>query len=543
MLELPRERHSRSNSETSAFTRNPKDRYLTPVPPAPLRSQPSSRTGSGISSSYSLAPPSPWAPKSATYPPADQYLSPNVIRHARSASASPYMPSTPIFPDFKTLKEKLASKRSASRIRSSSKPKELEIGSPVLVSSTVDKDSLVPLAVYQPSISRDGTPAALSKVTRSMPSIRRQFKPLASNPVDPILDGNSGVSELPANEEVPLRRRSHVPTTVATGEFKFSEGRIRANSADTERSERLIFSNDPWLSSPKPTLGPVTPDRLVEDGTTVAPTLQRYASHLGLPEVCARPTSSHEAECSVSLRESPLNKDLPDLPLYVAPSPLFACIDSLAEKMTAAELPGDEPNQDMDFNEDIIDFYCSEPRSHFSTWSSANLACSPSISDDEAIRSPTFSSFTSSCGNSPECHAVRYSYTSTSPQYDSKRATIVYECSGGSDEEVQTKEADYDHRAYLSSTPPQLESLRISRFGAGLLDLARRPNDMASRRQATCFGLGFHYSLPEDETTSKTTITQNRMQSEPVVAGQRQSAINQLNTLLDEFAFLGDAVI
>jgi len=66
---------------------------------------------------------------------------------------------------------------------------------------------------------------------------------------------------------------------------------------------------------------------------------------------------------------------------------------------------------------------------------------------------------------------------------------------------------------------------------------------MATRRQAACFDLGFHYTLPQDETTSKATITQSAMQCEPAVARQRQSAISQLNMLIDEFAFLGDAVI
>jgi len=543
VLDFPSERHSCSKSETSAFTRNPKDRYLTPVPPMPLDPQPSPRTASGIPSSYSPAPPSPWAPKSATYPPADQQLSPNLMRQARSASASPYMPSTPIFPDFKGLKGKLASKRSASRTHSTTKSKELEIGSPILVSSTVDKDSLIPLAVYRPGLQGDVTNPRPSKPTRSIPSIRRHFNPLASNPVDPVLDGNSEIFEVPADEEALPRRRSHVPTTVETSEFKITEGRIRANSADTKRKQHVLFSNDPWLSSPKLEMESVKPHQLAEDNTRVAPTLGRHASNLGRPEVCERPTSRHGNDCEASLRDSPLNKELPALPLYVTPAPLFSCTKPLAEDTTATELPGDEPNGDMGLNEDIIDLYHREPRSHFSTWSSDFLAYSPTTSDDETIRSPTLSSFTSSCGNSPQRLVTRYSYTPASPPCDAKRATILCERSEDIDEHDETEIEDYDRKAYLSLTPPQLESLRISGFGLDLFDLAAQPNDMATRRQAACFDLGFHYTLPQDETTSKATITQSAMQCEPAVARQRQSAISQLNMLLDEFAFLGDAVI
>lgn len=543
VLDFPREQHGCSQSEASAFTRNPKDRYLTPVPPAPLKPQPSPWTESGISTSYSLAPPSPWAPKSATYPSTDQHLPSSMIRHARSASASPYVPSTPIFPDFKVLKGKLVSKRSATRIHSPAKSKELEIGSPVLISSTVDKDRLIPLAAYQSGKSGDVASVRLNKPTRSIPSIRKHFNPLASNPVDPIFDGHSEVSESPAHEQVLLRRRSHVPTAMVASEFKITEGRIRANSADTERNQRALFPNDPSISSPNTGMKPADSSKLAENDILKVPVLEPHASDLGLPEVCERPISRHENDCSTSAGESPLNKELPALPSHTMPAPLFACVEPFAEEIMAAELPRDESDGDMGLNEDIIDLYHHEPRSHFSTWSGDFPAYSPTTSDDEAIRSPTFSSFPSSFGDS-QCIVTRYSYTSNSPPCHSERDSTLYERSDGIEEDVEKEvDDDLDRKAYLSLTPPQLESLRISRFGSDLFDLAAQPNDMATRRQATCFGLGFHYTLPQDETTSKTTITQSGMQCEPVVAGQRQSTISQLSMLLDEFAFLGDAVI
>ncbi|KAH9869913.1 hypothetical protein J1614_006834 [Plenodomus biglobosus] len=529
VLELPRERHSRSNSEDSAtFTRNPRDRYLTPVPPSSLRPPPPLRAGSDSSSLYSMPPPSPWAPRSAPYSPAEKYLSPNVIRHARSASASPHMPSTPLFPDFKVLKEKLASKRSASKVRNSPRPKELEIGSPVLVSSTVDEDSLIPLSVYQPRLSRNATPVAKTKITRSIPSIRRQFSPLASNPVDPVLDCSSDISELSASHEVPFRRRSHVPSTVITSEFKMSQGRIRANSADTRRTQHYLFSNDPWLSSPKLEEESVGSDQIVEDDTPTAPTLRRHISHLDLPEIWERPSSSHGSDCSTSLRDSPLNKDLPALPQDIE---LLAC-NELTEA-SPAELEGDDSFESLDRMSDFELSFTAKPRSHFSTWSRDSLASSYPTSDDDAIVSPTFSSLTtSSCSNSPQRLPTHYSYPPTSPALDSRTPQDSANCSSKT----------HSPTTYLSPLPPQLENPRVSTFSPDIFTI--NTHTAALHRQATCFGLGFHYSLPPDDTTSKSTITQGMLaEQEPEVEGQRESSVSQLNALIEEFAFLGEAVV
>ncbi|KAF1837403.1 hypothetical protein BDW02DRAFT_140711 [Decorospora gaudefroyi] len=519
VLDVPHEGHSRSMSDTSAaFTRNPKDRYLTPVPPAPLRSLPSPRTAAS-SETDSMPLPSPWTPRSATYPPADGFLAPHVVRHARSASASPHMPSTPIFPDFKVLKEKLASKRSASRNRSGSKTRELDISAPVLVSGGEDLN-LIPLSVYRPSIeSLRAEPAIMTSVSRPVPTIRREFSPLTSHPVDPTKDSLFLPVELPTIEERPIRRRrSHIPSTVITSEFKVGQHRTRANSADTRRTRHYLFSNDPWLSSPKLQQDFDLEDRVVKDDTPSAPILSRPSSLLQRPTTNERPTSSHGSIRSTKLHQSPRDKALPALPHYLTPAPLYAT--------TISELPA-SPTEAED-EEHLHGFqitFAEKARSHFSTWSHDSIAYT---SDDEPILSPTFSSLTSNDSDTepPQGLLLRVSYPDT-------------------DEENTTTTTKDTQRPHLSATPPQLNELRISTFGSDLFP--RCTSDTASsrrssRRQATCFGLGFQYCLPDDEQDVRKSSIEGEGKVGPGVGVQRESSVSQIGALVDEFGFLGEVV-
>jgi hypothetical protein len=532
VLELPSEGHSRSNSAPSdGFTRNPSDRYLNPVPPAHSRLSP--QVGSRSPNSYSIPPPSPWHPRSATYPPPDTFLSPNVTRHARSASASPHMPSTPLFADFKCLKEKLTSKRSASRSRSSSKSQELEIGMPVLVSTTADDLDLIPLGSFGsiPTSAPREPPSTAITVTRPAPTVRNGFSPLGSHPVNPV-DSAVFAQADPIVEIRPphRRRRSHVPSTIITSEFKLDRGRIRANSADTRRTQHYLFSNDPWLSTPKLQHSFEVDDCDSAEDLPPVPTLQRPSS-LAPPSADERPTSSHGSSRTPSLRLSPLDKELPELPRYLKPAPLFACNDlSPVEPSAEAQFPTDEFTEDKDEEalSDLLLEYEEKPQSHFSMWSSESTAYTYSIIGDESISSPTFSSLTSNDSDvgSPQRFSLRYSYAE--PQ------------SASSEDEVPTPDDD-QMTPHLSTTPPRLDDLRISAFGSDLFSLDIQHADSAPRRQAACFGLGFQYSLPEDDTCSKTTITAPELRPEPTV--QRDSSVSQLNQLMSDFGYLGDAVI
>ncbi|KAH7401239.1 hypothetical protein BKA66DRAFT_98911 [Pyrenochaeta sp. MPI-SDFR-AT-0127] len=539
VLDLPSEGHSRNYSDTlDPFTRNPKDRYLTPVPPAPLQLFPSPQIGPATIRSYAMPPPSPWAPRSATYPPANGFLSPNVVRHARSASASPRMPSTPIFPDFKVLKDKLASKRSASRNRSSSKSKDLEIGSPVLISTTNEELNLIPLSVYQPALptsTRD--PPSATLVSRPVPTIRKEFSPLASHPVDPDNDSLFNFLEPSVGKEVVVkRRRSHVPSTVVTSEFKLGGSRCRANSSDTRRTQHYLFSNDPWLSSPKFQQEFQVPDQLVEDDTPSAPVLERPSPWLEAHAPTERPTSSHGGDDSPNMRHAPLNKELPALPRYLTPAPLFACTSpSVSDTLTEEPEEELEEEEDAERLENMRIQFQEKSRSHFSTWSSHSFAYSCSTSEDDTEESPTFSSLTSNCsdaGSPLQRRSIRYSFVEETDE-EKRTPTKLEHDENLEDADVRT--------VYLSATPPQLEDLRISTFGSDLFNLDIQHADSAPRRQAACFGLGV-YSLPDDETTSKTTITESSLQ-EPTFSVQRESSTSQLNALMDDFAFLGESVI
>jgi hypothetical protein len=541
VLELPSEGHNRSKSDPSdGFTRNPSDRYLNPVPPAPLslRPIPSPDQRAASSESDRLPLPSPWAPRSATYPPNDAFLSPNVVRHARSASASPHMPSTQLFADFRLLKERIATKRSATRCCNSLKSRELEIGSPVLISTTADDLNLIPLAKFRPP----PTSAPVANATpanRAIPTIRKEFSPLGSHPVAPI-------DPVPAlQRKASLRQRR---SAVVTGASRPGSSRGRANSSDTRRTQHYLFSNDPWLSTPKPEqrFELAAPD--FDKNTQPVPTLQRPSTSLTPPPADERPSSRHGNNQTSTLRPAPLDKELPPLPRYLKPAPLFACSDHEPVELLVelpVELPADVPVElpaeeiqtkeevqeaDGEVLDDLIMHYDDEkPSSHFSTWSNESMAFDYPTSDDEVTNSPTFSSLASSDAGSPLQCSSRYSYMIS--QHESEEDDVS---SQEEEEEEQTT-------GFLSATPPRLDDVRISAFGADLFSLDIQHADSAPRRQAACFGLGFHYSLPDDDTTSKTTITESSLRPEPSV--QRESSLSQLNGLINDFAYLGDAVI
>ncbi|KAF2827854.1 hypothetical protein CC86DRAFT_347654 [Ophiobolus disseminans] len=541
VLELPSEGHSRSNSAPcDGFTRNPSDRFLNPVPPAPLNLR-SPRLGTASAGSSPMPPPSPWVPRSATYPPPDAFLSPDVVRHARSASASPHIASTPMFADFRVLKEKLASKRSASRSRSSSKSQELEIGNPVLVSSTTGDLNLIPLASYRaPLISAPRDAPSTDSSTRSIPTIRREFSPLGSHPVDPIQDSVVERQQTSIERKASVkRRRSHVPSTVIKSEFKLGQGRVRANSADTRRTQHYIFSNDPWLSSPKLEHS-FEANTQGSEAVPPLPTLHRPTHTLAPPTISERPTSSHSGG-SPSLRLTPSDKDLPELPRYLKPAPLFACNDTSTVELPAAEPLQDEEteleDEDEDHHEvlsDLIMEYEEKPTSHFSTWSNDSMACTCSTPDADAVYSPTFSSLTSNCSDedSPQRLSLRYSYAAPKPNIPPVLAML--------ERDLATHEEE-PATGLLSPTLPTLDDLRISTFGTDLFNLDIQHADSAPRRQAACFGLGFHYTLPEDDATSKTTLTESTFRPEPSV--QRDSSMSHLTGLVEDFGYLGDSVI
>jgi hypothetical protein len=550
ILEVPTEAPSCRNSESpGVFTRNPSDRYLTPTPPASNSSASQNRDANR--NTYILPSPSPWAPKSATYPSTDRHLSPNTARHARSASGSPLLQSTPLFADFKGLKEKLASRRSRSRSRSSSNVRDLVIGAPTLVSTTVDCVDMSLLPSYRP------TPACSPATSprrfiHSQPSVptTRTFNPLASHPTAIPNDGIPAIAELPAvvpvelpgdQPPLPVRRRSHVPPTNIDINLRNEIYRHRANSTDTRRAQYYPSFSDHRSSSsgPRQEFGHVVREATEVRYFKPAPILQRFNSSLAPPSTDERP-SSRAGNRSSFRSHSPFDKALPALPQYLAPAPLFASDTHVLPAMTPVEedftVPEDllveEPLQHSK-EEPLQEYFAEKSHSHFSTWSNDLAYDSYLTSDDEAATSPTFTSLTSDFSDtgSPQRRSMRYSFTGP-----------AYSDDGNQDAD----EAPADAQNYcLSATPPRLESLRISAFGPDLFNVDLQHVDAKPRRQAACFGLGFQgYSLPKDETASKTTIVaDSTLLPQHTVNVKRESSVSQLEKLMDDFSYLGESVV
>jgi hypothetical protein len=215
-----------------------------------------------------------------------------------------------------------------------------------------------------------------------------------------------------------------------------------------------------------------------------------------------------------------LDKELPALPRYLKPAPLFACNPPSPVELAAEELSYMIQPLEMEGDEilgELMTHYENKSRSHFSTWSNESMTYT--TSDDEETDSPTFSSLTSdsSDAGSPQRLSLRHGSKLASTHVDEPTTTL------------------------FSTTPPHLDDLRISAFGTDLFNLDIQHFEAAPRRQAACFGLGFEYSLPDDDVASKTTITNATLRPEPNM--QRESSTSMLNQLMDDFAYLGDAVV
>jgi hypothetical protein len=222
------------------------------------------------------------------------------------------------------------------------------------------------------------------------------------------------------------------------------------------------------------------------------------------------------------------------------PAPLFAC-NSVSSSPTTAKDPENVEEEHID---DTETSQKSESNSHFSTWCT-ELSYSSPTSDDEAVHSPTFSSLTS-CSDlgSPTQLSARFSISDYMHNPGTNSTPFSEE------EQAVTEEAIQSH---FSANPPQLNELHISTFGSSLFDMdlphggsgsRESRGSRSSRRQVACFGLGFQgYKLPEDESTSKVTITEPKLRPESLSTHNRGSSVSQADTLVNEFGFLGEAVV
>ncbi|KAF1980099.1 hypothetical protein BU23DRAFT_2357 [Bimuria novae-zelandiae CBS 107.79] len=556
VLDVPREFGNQQTMDSAdAFTRNPKDKFLTPVPPVPPKVLPSPRVGDFCKEPYTVPTVSLTTPRSATYPYTTPAYSPGYVRHTRSASTTPALSSTALFADFKGLKEKFARKRSASHARSGSRNiHHLEIGAPTLISTTADEVNLVPLTSLQqtlvpsllptPRTSRSlPTPTAPQTATSLPESVRaklREFSPLGSHPIDPAknLDPSSLFAGMPEDHygRRPRSRSDVAPTTA--GSLCAPASLVRANSTDSRRMK--LFCNEPWISSPRlPRQHEIDPEAAAEDPTT-APVLQRPSVALEPLSDNARPTSSHGGDRSSSLRNSALDKDkdLPPLPRYLVPAPLYACSSaSSSPKFQSEPEEPEEPDYEEIQVEETRFQILSERKGHFSIYTSESGTFSSPTSDDEDVYSPTFSSWTSECSEAGSPN--RYSLFSISDYIRSPTRDSAFIEEAFEEQEQQHSAATQN----VSPSPPKLEELRLSAFGPSLFNVDIQHADSAPRRKAACFGLGFQsYKLPDDEAASKVTVTEQTLHAQPAIHGDRGSSASHAEKLVNDFGFLGDSV-
>ncbi|KAF2874052.1 hypothetical protein BDV95DRAFT_604266 [Massariosphaeria phaeospora] len=529
VLDVPSD--SSSSSESSGvFTRNPADRYLTPVPPKPLHSP---RLGDLCQEKYQPPTHPVRTPTSATYPPSDRSLTPKYGRRARSASTSHQPTSGTNLMEFKGLKDKLVSKRAASSTKGHQRNvKELQIGAPTLISTTAVDVNLVPLSSLrtpQPA-SFARTQQTSSTLTPPLTAKMMKFSPLGSNPVDPIKDLSMRKTGEVSNEDkqLPERPRSHSPEIIST-KLESSPARVRANSAGTRRTRNYFFANEPWTATPKwqeDLIEEVQHEESEEVEVAPAPVLQRPSASLEPPSLDERPTSSHGSARSPGLLTSPRDKELPALPRYLVPAPLFACSNSIKSPTLAEDQGAEQEEPGIEL--------VSGNSSQFSTRSAESMTFSSTTEDDDAIHSPSFSSLTTDSSDVGSPQRLSRHFALGDEQRDTKHDLTTADANA----DIDSSEPSF------SASPPQLAQLRISTFGASLFSKGDSRASSASRRHASIFAAGFQgYSLPEDETTSQATITKPALQSEPRISPARDSSVSHLGKLMDEFGYLGDAVL
>ncbi|KAF2010876.1 hypothetical protein BU24DRAFT_47940 [Aaosphaeria arxii CBS 175.79] len=523
ILDVPMESASKTSPDSfHAFTRNPNDKYLTPVPPKTL---PSPRLGDYCRETYKV----PMHPgrelRAYTTPSQGQYRFNRTERRGRSISASQASPSGSTFPDLKGLKDMIvSSKRSAPNSRGHSpqrRGKGLEIGAPVLISTTAEDVYLVPL----PSATTpERSPLTPSHISAKL----REFSPLGSNPVDPVRDLGITIPQTsPVISEYgrPKRAQSHI-TSPVSNDVEANSGRTRANSSDIRRTRVYVYSNEPWVSSPKL---PSEPECLEEP----APVLPKPLAPLQIPRssMNERPSSRHGSKMNTPVCSTPLDKELPALPRYLVPAPLFAC--SAASSPVCP--PEAEHKEDVDGEEAPV-IPLAMRRSHFSTWSSNSTTSDKVADEDDAAYSPTFSSSTSnsSVPNSPQ-----------QPSAVSTDANDQLKVEARDVSNVEQQDEGVTRRSARGSMGPPLLRLSTLSFGSSLLPPVIHHEPTSPRRQASCIGYsGFQgYSLPEDDTCSQSTLLKETLSLEPVIASNRCSSTSQLEKMVNDFGYLSGSVL
>ena len=575
VLEVPFESRSRSNSASSIssgiHTLDPEDKYLTPRPaPVPRLPKPSGshsyerlrkHSNPGIGDSTIIVTSHPLSANNDSK--AQSRLgSSHHERKIKSAASSTSSTLKTAFLDFTGTNEKSATsldtsnfRRPASaenergRSRHARNVRGLQISPPILIGSTSEHQNLIPLKT-------NGLPKpSLSSPISQMTVGGHGFSPLRCHPVDAEVDFSFSNESI--QEAQPPAKRDQSQTSLSSIRLEFvlrrerasSTGRKRTNSPRRARSQSQSETGYHRRSlsigrvrEPSPLRNAVIFDEPMQIPEEIkeAKNEDEAAAEVAQPSLSPlapshsidtqRPPSSQKDDLDPAKRSNPLlDKDLPALPSYLVPEPLFCQVE-------ASEVDGDNLMEDEQMTQ-------TEPSSNISLWANTSVALTSPSLDGDGVNSPTFSCLTTSSGDidTPE---------RLSEQFPTG-IDIFYHVDGEGRENEHLNDPTDRYESAAAKSPEFLESS----LGPNLFKIDIKRPESAPRRHAACFGIldRFHgYSLPDGQSASDGALAKpptmlsnfgNSIPSESQINAEADPAVSHLEHLMSEFGYLGEAVL
>ncbi|OCL07538.1 hypothetical protein AOQ84DRAFT_56721 [Glonium stellatum] len=580
VLEVPSESRSRSNSASSIssgiHTLDPDDKYLTPRPaPIPNLPKPDNSHSRGHFRKHSYPSIGNSAKSFATnllpagfdFQARSHLNSSHDEQKIKSSASSTSSVLKTAFLDFRGVREKSVTSLDTSgfgwpvttetergRGRQVRNARELQIDPSIFTSSTNERRNLTPLKT-------NGLPEPLSSSPVSTRTARGYpFSPLRCHPVDAETDfnfSNKSIEEAPAPANTPHPKislsSSHAEIALGRGRASLT-GSKRTNSPrrvrDLSRSETAYHRRSLSIGrvrEPSPLRNAVIFDEPIEISEEIKEVKNGNEATAGMiRSSLSSLTPSYSTDAQLPPRQEDgldtatqskplIDKELPALPPYLAPEPLFRQLETLEAESESV----------------VKDEQITRAKSnrHFSLWANTSTAfTSPSLNED-AINSPTFSSLTTSSSDigTPERFSDQFVAGIDMFYQDSDLNDVDDK---GRGDGYSTGPA-YRHEA----APPELPELLNSPLGQNLFKIDIKRPESASRRHAACFGFldGFHgYSLPGDQSTSEAAGTKSQavlpnyrdaIPSESQINADVDPTMSQLEQLMNDFGYLGEAVL
>lgn len=550
VLEVPIQSRSRKSSTSSTsseiHTLNPEDKYLTPKPPPipiarelgssyaleefQVRSRPMLVTSTGEIIVYpqstenlsqtrlqSVSPQLPREARDATTPPAISRKTSTGLKDLSSKLI--FSVEKPSF-----LASELASDNDRGRTVQRRGAGRLQTAAPVLTSQTDEEGNLVPLR----SAGLLQTSSNVSDVPRKI--LGKNFSPLGSHPVCFSTSFTSPSLSLDIKER-PARRSRSLDANFFPVEIEVKQRRRRACSTPNVpmHSPDQDFSN---REASKPSLvEPASPfeDMSRHEVKTAGQDLRTFGP--APAAAISRPPSRRKEVSIPNVRDSLLlDKDLPELPSFLTQDSLFHGSDALDNR---------EPIHTFDETMTRTD-----PSSHFSLWSVDSIAFTSRTSDEEEeVQSPTFSSLTTSSG---DCDTPNLFFDQLIPDYHA---------SSNDDGFKGETNQQYSKHSPDANIPPSFH-FDDSALPCTPFHLDIRQSESAQHRQAVYFSFPENlkpFNFPSDQTTSQVPLTKYPASlsgfadvndlAAPHINTETETSVSQLERLMSEFSYLGEAVM